>query len=74
MEIHLPPASASQVLGLKACAITIWQGLIKKKFYGYECFACVSIWLLYVCNAQGDQKRAGPLEEQLVVLNDELSH
>jgi hypothetical protein len=32
LELRSPPASASQVLGLKACATTAWQKKKKRKF------------------------------------------
>jgi hypothetical protein len=57
LELRNLPASASQVLGLKACATT--PGLLffflfstfKKLFIFcvYECFACMYVCTFYVC-------------------------
>jgi hypothetical protein len=39
LKLRNLPVSASQVLGLKACATTAWLGL----FSFYECFACLRV-------------------------------
>jgi hypothetical protein len=36
LELRNPPASASQMLGLKACVITAWPGLIKILRYNFR--------------------------------------
>jgi hypothetical protein len=36
LELRNPPASASQVLGLKACATTAWHGYVFKPLDLYE--------------------------------------